>query len=228
MTITDERLAELRALADAATPGPWGFANGHAIVRGLEVTGRSSYCCISSIAEMADASDREDWSEHEDYVFVEPEADGELIVAAVNALPELLAEAERIRTELAGAKPDGWESTAALQEAYTRTEADLLTAQDEQKGVRAELARHEAFNQELIAGQDNLRAELAKTRDALADCVVKATEYGTQDGGFVAMYLLPTGPIHRAIPMLDAVGINVRPGFDGRKAAPSATEEAPR
>lgn len=53
--------------------------------------------------------------------------------------------------------------------------------------------------------------------DMLADMVVKATEYGTQDGGFVAMYLMPTGPIHRAIPYLEAHGIIVRPGFDGRK-----------
>lgn len=52
--------------------------------------------------------------------------------------------------------------------------------------------------------------------DALADCVTKAVEYGEQDGGFVAMYLLPTGPIHRAIPLLERLGITVRPGFDGR------------
>jgi len=53
--------------------------------------------------------------------------------------------------------------------------------------------------------------------NALADCVIKATEYGDQDGGFVAMYLLPTGPIHRAIPLLQRLGITVRPGFDGRR-----------
>ena len=52
--------------------------------------------------------------------------------------------------------------------------------------------------------------------NALADCVAKATEYGEQDGGFVALYLLPTGPIHRAIPLLERHGLIVRPGFDGR------------
>jgi hypothetical protein len=52
--------------------------------------------------------------------------------------------------------------------------------------------------------------------DALADCVIKATEYGDQDGGFVAAYIMPTGPIHRAIPLLERHGITVRPGFDGR------------
>jgi hypothetical protein len=58
--------------------------------------------------------------------------------------------------------------------------------------------------------------------NALADCVTKAVEYGEQDGGFVAMYLLPTGPIHRAIPLLDQLGIIVRPGFDGRAKKGSA------
>lgn len=65
----------------------------------------------------------------------------------------------------------------------------------------------------------------AALRDALADCVVKATAYGTQDDGFVANYIMPTGPIHRAIPLLQHYGITVRPGFDGRTwVAPEAPE----
>jgi hypothetical protein len=79
-------------------------------------------------------------------------------------------------------------------------------------------------SRELNAAKWNeLRAALAAVtgeRDdalqMLADFVFKATEYGTQDGDFVANYLLPTGPIHRAIPWLEQRGINVRPGFDGR------------
>jgi hypothetical protein len=59
--------------------------------------------------------------------------------------------------------------------------------------------------------------DLQRLVDALADCVVKATEYGEQDGGFVANYIMPTGPIHRAIPLLEEFGVTVRPGFDGRK-----------
>lgn len=48
--------------------------------------------------------------------------------------------------------------------------------------------------------------------DALADVVAKATDYGTQDGDFVASYLLPTGPIHRSIPLLEQrFGVTVRP-----------------
>ena len=30
--------------------------------------------------------------------------------------------------------------------------------------------------------------------DALADCVAKATPYGTQDGNFVATYIMPNRP----------------------------------
>lgn len=60
-------------------------------------------------------------------------------------------------------------------------------------------------------------ADEATALGLLADLIVKCTEYGTQDGGFVAMYLLPTGPVHRAIPFLEQRGITVRPGFDGRK-----------
>jgi hypothetical protein len=67
--------------------------------------------------------------------------------------------------------------------------------------------------------------------DLLTDMVVKCTEYGTQDDGFVAYYILPTGPVHRAIPWLEERGIIVRPGFDGRKRSANVpaegTEEAP-
>ncbi len=72
--------------------------------------------------------------------------------------------------------------------------------------------------------RDEARAAHAATTALLADTVVKATEYGVQDGGFVANYILPTGPIHRAIPALQEQGITVRPGFDGRSASDS---EAP-
>jgi hypothetical protein len=59
-------------------------------------------------------------------------------------------------------------------------------------------------------------ADLRTAIDLLADLVVKCTEYGRQDGDFVASYILPTGPVHRAIPWLEQRGVIVRPGFDGR------------
>lgn len=62
-----------------------------------------------------------------------------------------------------------------------------------------------------------MAADEATALDMLADLIVKCTEFGSQDGDFVAMYLLPTGPVHRAIPFLEQRGITVRPGFDGRR-----------
>lgn len=46
---------------------------------------------------------------------------------------------------------------------------------------------------------------------ALLACVSGAYEYGVQDGEFVAAYVTPTGPIHRAIVVLQALGIVARP-----------------
>jgi hypothetical protein len=96
-------------------------------------------------------------------------------------------------------------------------------------GIDARLQECAAECHELGVNLAVARRELAEAKDLLADTVVKATDYGVQDGDFVAMYLLPTGPIHRAIPWLDQHRINVRPGFDGRVTrTPSAqsTSEA--
>lgn len=75
------------------------------------------------------------------------------------------------------------------------------------------------------ADADDLAAEVGRLTGALTDLVVKATPFGTQDGDFIATYIVPTGPIHRAIPILDAHGIHARPGYDPRTAAlfPPAT-----
>jgi hypothetical protein len=55
------------------------------------------------------------------------------------------------------------------------------------------------------------RARAERAEAVLRDVVVKATAYGMQDGDFIAAYILPTGPIHRAIPLLAERGIHVRP-----------------
>lgn len=57
--------------------------------------------------------------------------------------------------------------------------------------------------------------------DALADLVVKCAPYGAQDVGFVFVYLVPTGPVHRAIALLHEQGVITRPGFDGRATPPT-------
>ncbi len=56
-----------------------------------------------------------------------------------------------------------------------------------------------------------LEQEHAELLNALADVVTKATDFGEQDDGFVSHYLLPTGPIHRAIPLLQRLGFTARP-----------------
>lgn len=69
-----------------------------------------------------------------------------------------------------------------------------------------------ADNDELHVKAAGLTSDLVEAKKLLADVVAKATDFGVQDGDFVANYLLPTGPIHRAIPWLDQRGISVRPG----------------
>ena len=84
------------------------------------------------------------------------------------------------------------------------------------EGASAEVADLvEALDQARTAF-DQLMTQHLVMRKVLADCVVKATPYGIQDGDFIASYILPTGPIHRAIPALAAENVHVRPGFDGR------------
>lgn len=63
--------------------------------------------------------------------------------------------------------------------------------------------------------KENQRTEVTELRGLLADVVQKATPYGTQDGDFVASYLLPTGPIHRAIKYLKEHGVATVAESDG-------------
>lgn len=79
-------------------------------------------------------------------------------------------------------------------------------------GLRYELQVARLTHNAVLADRDKQRDRAQRMQDALADVVTKATDYGTQDGEFVANYLLPTGPIHRAIPLLQEFGVTVRPG----------------
>ena len=114
MTTLD--LDAIEARANAATPGPWGVGNGTHIVRGLEVTGRGSYTCIQSVAEVADEDDREDWG-HDDFVEVDPEDDAAFIAAARTDVPALVAEVRRLRAELAEVTAENDQLRQDLREA---------------------------------------------------------------------------------------------------------------
>jgi len=74
---------------------------------------------------------------------------------------------DEARAALAAAKPEGWESVAALQEAYTTTDGWLEDARQECKQLRAELAQaREAYE---LAHADRLAR--AQERDAALDTV---------------------------------------------------------
>lgn len=117
MTTID--LDAIRQRLAAATPGPWGVGNGTHIVRGLQVTGRGSFTCIQSIAEIDDEDDRLDW-DHPDEVEVDPEDDAEFIAAARSDIPALLAEVDRLRVDLAAAD----EQIASMRAALDAEDAD--------------------------------------------------------------------------------------------------------
>lgn len=92
-TITNLDLARIGDLLERITPGPWAVGNGTNIVRGLEVTGRGSYTCIQTVAEVDE--DREDWG-HDGYVEIDPEVDAMFIAECRQWVPALLAEVKRL------------------------------------------------------------------------------------------------------------------------------------
>jgi hypothetical protein len=129
MDITAERLADLRALLDAATPGPWEAVdlrhqkNGQ--IRILPLRGG---WIIANVLAKGDNAD----------------ADTEMIVAAVNALPEMLA--------LAGTcgcydgNPDNYEGQRADCPVHGSVRA-YAEASAEVERLRGELAKaHEAVS----------------------------------------------------------------------------------
>lgn len=70
---------------------------------------------------------------------------------------------------------------------------------------------HPEYREQTPGGRWAVSDAANRLLTALRDCVAQATDYGEQEGGFVAFYILPTGPIHRAIPLLQEFGITVRP-----------------
>ena len=61
--------------------------------------------------------------------------------------------------------------------------------------------------------REDMQEKLASSQDqvlrALKDMVIRCAPDGTQDDGdFVGFYVLPTGPVHRAIATLQNVGIS--------------------
>jgi hypothetical protein len=120
------------------------------------------------------------------------------------------------------AAASGGEKMAALRDAAQTNEymADVLRSieagsGDEGKGEHLPAQATTALRESEIA-EDRLQQQLDAALAILAAVVREATDYGTDRDGFVAAYVLPTGPIHRAIPFLEARGIVVRPHTAGR------------
>lgn len=107
-----------------------------------------------------------------------------------------LEERERVGVERCGTPLQAHNGRDALRDAYEEA-LDLAC-------YLRQVIEERRSTQDLVGSLVEQRDEL---RQALADCVVKATDYGTQDGDFVAMYLLPTG----AIPLLQRHGVIARP-----------------
>ena len=101
--MSPERLAEIRARVDAATPGPW-----HLDDDGAEIK-TPDHGTIADIWEPTQES-----------------RNGEFIAGARTDVPDLLAENDRLTTELA--KYVGHEPTIAEEMQYLSAENDRLTA----------------------------------------------------------------------------------------------------
>lgn len=82
------------------------------------------------------------------------------------------------------------------------------------------LARLQQHAETAERERDQARAKLAKVVTNLADVVASGRVEGEDADGFIRWYLLPTGPLHRAIPLLQEHGLTIRPGFDGRTWKP--------
>ena len=171
MTTTND-LAAIRKLTDAATPGPWGVGNGTNIVRGLEVTGRGSYTCIQSVAEVTDEDDREDW-DHDDFVEVDPEDDAEFIAAARTLVPALCDEIEQLRAELKQARADERNTIAADIENMPINLGDTGWKHIERKAIEA------GYPAEIVRRR--------RTRDDFTtDTIEVAYQYGYRQAAKVA------------------------------------------
>lgn len=82
MTISDEKLDELQALCDAASPQPW------------MTTSEPPYGIASTLTPQISLL----MIDRDGMAYVDLDKNAKFIVAACNALPELLAEVRRLRT----------------------------------------------------------------------------------------------------------------------------------
>ena len=110
--LTDERLAEIRAREQAATPGPWDLFE-HTIDRGAH-KGRRVVASIGRNPPQRKSVIHPNWTEFEGglwdaWLHVSP-TDAAFIAASRQDIGDLLAEIERLRAEVALLIGDGREA----------------------------------------------------------------------------------------------------------------------
>jgi hypothetical protein len=220
-----ERIAELRALADAATKGPWVWSDGilqQALVMHDIIIWPTS--AINGGHDGDEPTPGEQLGAVGDHAEEHAADNMAFIAAARTALPELLAEFERLQRELDGARAYRQRVFDRIQtwsdDPQTRLEAFAITweradeLKRERDEARAELGDLHEANDKLGRALVDARAELAKAREAIAEEVTQVIQ---------AQYdALPSDDHWEAAAgVLHAVATAVR---EALSAAPSAVE----
>ena len=202
--MADIDLDAIKARAEAATPGPW---NADVAQRGdCVVWGPNGRFVLNAQAEPHWVEFPEGWPTKRSVAFDADRRDVEFIAHAREDVPALVAEVERLRGDVAESD-DLWQTQARILD-------EVAVAL---KGPHPKMGLHDLSDLgEWARTATRHRAERDRAIQIIADLVAKGTPHGEDKDGFIAFYILPTGPIHRAIPYLDEHGIPARPGFDPR------------
>jgi hypothetical protein len=106
--LSEQQIAEIKARADKATPGPWGIGNKTTIGLGIENMGGGAYNYDAELAEICPDFDRafDLRGRNEEIKVASAEDDAEFVAHARQDVPALLAEVERLKAELAQLRAD--------------------------------------------------------------------------------------------------------------------------
>jgi hypothetical protein len=183
----EDWLAEVRARAEAATPGPWAWAatceKGYGANVGAE--------CFAEDDDDARHPLSGDLSEREDnYIVLQgiasmehqnANADAEFIAHAREDVPRLLAALARAEAENARAAEEGFKVAARLTARVEEAEARAARAEGEREEARREWASAvELWEREAVQvgnERDAARAEAARLWEALEELVAAMDRY---------------------------------------------------
>jgi hypothetical protein len=202
--VTPERLAELRALAEGATPGPWEsmFTGGALNPINLEV-----YCLAQRITGINVATvGLSPGSGAEPGPYCGKDADADFIAAARTAVPELLDYAASLRADVK-ALAEGNEELLADERALT-AERDALKAECERlEKARAQSKGHVVFVNKELAAMIGEMATLTDERDAARTRIAELAEGINYDAAV-------TKRLRARVALLEAVVRGCLPSLD--------------